>query len=408
MSRYRQESNIEVQSLTPHRSVFKDESKLDINFVPSRLPHREKEHRLLMEFFDFLLRFPERMAQRVIITGDVGTGKTVLAQRFGADITSEAGKHGVNLRYVHVNCREYRGSLLLVLQHAVAVFRPNFPKRGFSAEEILSALAQCLDEENAYAILALDEFDSLIEREGSEAVYKLTRLQEARSGKPQRISLIGIVRDLKLLDRLDASARSTLQRNVINLEKYSEPQLVDILNDRVAMAFESSAVPDDTISLIAELARSESGNARFAIELLWRAGKYADAEDAGEVLPECVRRAVSSIFPTMKKGELASLGLHERLLLLGVARFFKNSETAYASLSEVEKAYAVVCEEYGASPSSHTQVWKYAQFLSDLGFLKAEVASVATRGRSTRVSLPSIPAAELEKELCISLEKERT
>ncbi len=388
-----------------HHSVFKDESKLDINFVPSRLPHREKEHRLLMEFFDFLLRYPDRMAQRVILTGDVGTGKTALAQRFGADMTLEANKRSIRLRYIHVNCREYRGSLLLILQHAVAIFRPNFPRRGFSAEEILSTLAQCLDEENAYVILALDEFDSLIEREGSEAIYKLTRLQEMRSGKPQRISLIGIMRDLALLERLDASARSTLQRNLVTLERYSETQLADILNDRVSMAFEPSAVPEDTVSLIAELARSESGNARFAIEVLWRAGKYTDAEDASIVLPEFVRKAVSSIFPTMKKVEVASLGFHERLFLLGAARVFKDSESAYASLVEVEKAYAVVCEEYDQKPSSHTQVWKYAQLLSALGFLKTEVAAVATRGRSTLVSLPSIPAAELEKELCNSIEK---
>jgi Cdc6-like AAA superfamily ATPase len=73
----------------------------------------------------------------------------------------------------------------------------------------------------------------------------------------------------------------------------------------------------------------------------------------------------------------------------------------------VEKAYAVVCEEVGEEPSSHTQVWKYAQLLSDLGFLRTEVASVATRGRSTRVSLPSIPAEELEKELTAFLERER-
>jgi cell division control protein 6 len=394
--------------VTVHHSVFKNEAKLDINYVPSRLPHREKEHRLLMEFFDFLLRFPERMTQRVIITGDVGTGKTALAQRFGADITLEANKRGAHLRYVHVNCREYRGSLLLILQHAVAVFRPTFPKRGFSAEEILSALAQCLDEENAYVILALDEFDSLVEREGSEAVYKLTRLQEMRHGKPQRISLIGIVRDPRLLEKLDASARSTLQRNVICLEKYSEPQLMDILNDRVSMAFEPSVVPEDAVSLIAELAESESGNARFAIELLWRAGKYADAEDASVVLPEYIRRAVSSIIPTMKKSELDSLGLHERLFLLGIARVFKESEKAYASLIEVEEAYAVVCEEYNEAPSSHTQVWKYAQLLSALGFLRTEVASLATRGRSTQVSLPSVPAVELEKALCALLEQQRT
>lgn len=390
--------------MTPYHSVFKDESKLDINFIPDRLPHREHEQRLLMEFFNFLLRFPERMAQRVIITGDVGTGKTVLAQHFGADMTSEAGKHNVKLHYIHVNCREYRGNLLLILQYAVAVFRSTFPKRGFSAEEILASLLQCLDEENAYAILALDEFDSLIEHEGSDAIYKLTRLQETRRGKPQRLSLLGIIRDLSLLNKLDASARSTLQRNVIYLEKYSEPQLIDILNDRVAMAFEKSAVPTDTVSLIADLARSESGNARFAIELLWRSGKYADAEDAEEVLPESVRKAISSIIPIMKKTELTSLELHEQLFLLAVARFFKKSDKAYASLTDLEKIYAIVCEEFNVEPNSHTQLWKYAQFLSDLGFLRTEVTSVSSRGRSTQISLPSISAAELEKELCANLQ----
>jgi cell division control protein 6 len=171
------------------------------------------------------------------------------------------------------------------------------------------------------------------------------------------------------------------------------------------MAFEPATVSDDTVSLISELAFSENGNARFAIELLWRAGKYADAEDAGQVEPECVRKAVSSIIPTLRRSELASLGLHEQLFLLGVARTFKESQKAYASLSEIEKAYAVVCEEYDEQPKSHTQLWKYLQLLSALGILKTQVATTATRGRSTRISLPSIPAGELEKELSAALER---
>ena len=391
--------------MTPYQSVFKDESKLDINYVPRRLPHREKEHRLLMEFFNFLLQFPERMTQRVIITGEVGTGKTALAQRFGADLTLEANKRNLNLRYVHVNCREYRGSFFLILQNAVTVFRPNFPKRGYSAEEALEALMQSLDEEDAYMILALDEFDTLIDKEGSETVYKLTRLQEMRAGKPQRISLIGILRDLKATEKLDASARSTLQRNVISLERYPKDQLADILNERIAMAFKPATVPEDVVDLVAELAVSESGNARFAIELLWRAGKYADAEDLGSVAPESVRKAVSSIIPTLQRSELASLGFHEKLFLLAAARFFKENQRAYASLSEIEEGYAVVCEEFGEQPYSHTQLWKYVQFFSALGILKAEVADAGVRGRSTRVSLPSVPAYELEKELSVAVEK---
>jgi cell division control protein 6 len=392
--------------MAPHESVFKDESKLDINYIPQKLPHREREHRLLMEFFNFILHYPERMAQRVILTGDVGTGKTALAQHFGANITSEVNKRGIKFRYVHVNCREYRGNLAPILHRAVTVFQPNYPARGYGAEEILATLMKVLDEENAFIILTLDEFDSLIEKEGSDAVYKLTRLQETRQGKPQRLSFIFIMRDLKAMEQLDESAKSTLQRSIISLERYGKPQLIDILSDRVTMAFELGAVSEDVADLIAELAFTQTGNARFGIELLWRAGKYADAQEADCVEPECVRMAVANIIPGVRRSELASLGLHEKLFLLAVARYFKENEEAYVSLAEAEKAYAVVCEEFSEAPNSHTQLWKYIQYLASLGVLKTEVATAATRGRSTRLSLPTVPAVELEKELSASLQQE--
>jgi cell division control protein 6 len=391
--------------LPRYRSVFRDETKLDINYVPHRLPHRDKELRLLTEFSSFMLQFPGKMAQRVLIVGDVGTGKTALSQRFGVDIIREANERGINLRYVHVNCREYRGSLFLILQHVVSVFHPNFPKRGYSAEELLCILMQVLDEENVYVILTLDEFDSLVEQEGSEAVYKLTRLQEGRQNKPQRLSLMCILRSMNSIQHLDPSTRSTLQSNIVYLEKYSKHQLIDILNDRVSLAFNPSAVPEETIDLIAELALSENGNARFGIELLWRAGKYANAEDLDAVAPECARKAVSGIIPNMRKSDLAMLGFHEELFLLGLARAFKVSQKACVSLTEAERAYAIVCEEFNTKPNSHTQLWNYLQNLSTSGIVKTEVSSTGFRGRSTLIYLPRIPALELEKDLIAVLEK---
>jgi len=165
-------------------------------------------------------------------------------------------------------------------------------------------------------------------------------------------------------------------------------------------------VPEDTVSLIAELAFSENGNARFGIELLWRAGKYADTEDLGVITPECVRKAVSSIYAVIRKSDLASLSLHEKLFLLSIARLFKESQKVYASLTETEQAYAVVCEEFDVQPHSHTQLWKYLQMLSALSIVKKKVSAIDPRGRSTLIYLPRIPAYELEKELSMLLERE--
>ncbi len=387
--------------------MFKDESKLDINFLPDKLIHRDREHRLLMEFFSFLLRIPEKMAQRVIVTGDIGTGKTALCQRFGEDITLEAHKRQLNVRYVHINCREYRGKLFLILQHAMIVLKPTYPQRGYGVDEILKSLLQYMDEENAHLILALDEFDSIIETEGSDAVYSLTRIQELRPNQPQRISLICIMRNLDSAKKLDESARSTLQRSVVQLTRYGKEELADILADRVALAFEAGTVPEDVVCLIADLARDESGNARFAIELLWRSGKYADAAESEIVNPECVRLAVSNIIPSVKKNELEDLGFHEKLFLLAAAEVFKESNEAYASLTDIENAYAVACEQYSEVPVSHTQLWNYLKPLAALGLLKAEVRGEGSRGRQTVVYLPSVSASELAKDLrtLIKLEK---
>jgi cell division control protein 6 len=65
----------------------------------------------------------------------------------------------------------------------------------------------------------------------------------------------------------------------------------------------------------------------------------------------------------------------------------------------------VVCEEFGEQPKGHIQLWNYVQLLSTLGIIRAEVAGTGIRGRSTVVSLPSISAYELEKELSATVKK---
>ncbi len=382
-----------------YSSLFKDESKLDINYVPPRLPHRETELNLLNQFFRFAVETPGKMTQRILVVGKVGSGKTVLTQLFGQTLTREAQKRGINFHYIHVNCRECKGSLFMIIQRIVLKFHPNYPKRGYSANELLQTLMQILDEQKAHLILTLDELDALIQNEGSDSLYTLTRVQEDRQITTQRLSIIGIVRDTTLLSTLDASTRSTLQRNLIKLEEYSQPQLHDILNDRVTNAFRDNTVPPQSIDLIAELATLENGDARYAIELIWRAGKYADAQNARELLPEHIRKAAGSVYPTIRKDTISMLNLHQKLLLLGIARQFKQSDSAYLSMGEAETAYAVVCEEYGQDKRGHTQLWKYVNALSTLDIITTESSGAGQRGKTTLISLPKISAAELETEL---------
>ncbi|MGB9134158.1 MAG: ORC1-type DNA replication protein [Candidatus Bathyarchaeia archaeon] len=390
-----------------HPSVFKDETKLDINYIPSELVHRKAQTGLLTQYFRYIMEMPGRMTQRVIITGNVGTGKTVLAQHFGRDIVREAQQRNINLHYVHVNCRQNKGSLFLILQQIVTRFLPTYPRRGYSAEELLQTLMQILDDKNVYTIVTLDELEALIQNEGPEPLYKLSRIDETRQKAPMRLSLICILRELSWLNKLDASTRSTLQNNIIQLGAYTQSQLQDILNDRASQAFKQGIAPDETIALAAELGEEEGGNARYAIELLWRAGKHADAEGIRTVQPEHVRKAVGNVYAEIRRDEVAALHFHKKLLLLGVARRFLQSGDIHISMGEAEEAYTIACEEFGEKPRGHTQLWKYVQELSTLGVIKTELSTNGQRGKTTLIGLPRIAASDLEKELNKTLESTR-
>jgi len=387
-----------------HRGIFIDEGVLDLQYVPRELLHRDEEFRFLTGLFRFILDAPYEMSQRAVIVGDVGSGKTVMAQRFGLNLMEEARKRSVKAQYIHVNCREVRGSLFMVIQRALRVFRPTFPDRGYSANELLDTMMRVLDEEEQQLILCLDEVDALIEKEGGDALYNLTRVQEERIEGARRLSIICICKNPEVFKELDRSTLSTLQRNVIRMSQYTNMQLSDILTSRSELAFKPGAVSPEIIDFVGELASREHGDARYAIDLLWRSGKYSDTAYANEVLPEHVRKAAATLFPVLRPEEIRRLSRHEQLVLLGIARHFRHSNEPHATTGEVELSYQVACEEYGEKPRGHTQFWKYLNTLSGLDAVTTKLHA-SEKGRTQQVSLDKIPSEELEREVTRILEQ---
>lgn len=380
------------------RSVFIDEGVLDLNYVPPSLIHREKELRFLSEAFRFIIAAPYEMSQRVIVVGNVGSGKTALAQRFGLNLMDDAKKRRIRARYIHLNCRELRGSLFLILKRAMRMLKPGFPDRGYSSNELLGFLIQTLDELDDQLVLCLDEVEALVEAEGANAIYYLTRVQEERIEEPRRLSLLLISKGLEAFRGLDKSTLSTLQRNVISLPEYTKPQLADIIRSRAESAFKSGSISEEAIDFVSELAAAEGGDARYAIDLLWRAGKYADVNYSDRVSPEHIRQAAATLFPSLREESVRQLSHHERLLLLAVARHFKHAKEMYASTGEVEQGYHVVCEEYGVPPRKHTQFWKYLNNLKSLDIVSIKLVT-SPQGKTHIISLAKIPAEVLEKEV---------
>ncbi len=375
-------------------SVFRDASKLLPDYVPSVLVHRDDEFRYLTRVFKPVIE--DRASQRVLITGSVGVGKTALARRFGEELKPAAKGRGLNLSYLHVNCRKDR-TPYAVLTKLVQHYNPRWPARGLGPEKLLDMVVDYLNKHDAYLTLTLDELDFFAQLNGPDLLYSLTRAAE-ESGTPNRISIVAISRDKNFLRSLDTATQSTFMHNVLALDRYTAPQLVDILNNRIREAFKVGTVNEDTVALIADIA-ARWGDARLALELLWRAGMTADGENAGEVMPEHARRAKAEVYPEVKREVIRDLQLHEKLFLLAVARKLKISKRAYALTGEAEKSYRVVCEEYDEEPRKHTQIWEYLNRMEGLGLVDLQPSGERHRGKSQRISVPDIPVVTLEREL---------
>ena len=379
-------------------TIFKDESKLFPDHVPMNLVHRDPELKALSRVFKVLLESPGSAAQKVTLVGDVGVGKTAVAKRFGSTMESLAKGRGTNLRYVHVNCYKDR-TLFLVVKKVAQQVLPSIPDRGFSAQELFESLWKILEDENIYLLLALDEADFLISVSGEKdaPLYFLSRVADEYINRPQRLSLMLITRNLDFLSSLDKSVQSTLLHNVVRFDKYSAEQLYDIIQARGLEAFREGALGEEVLAMISDLA-APRGDARYSLELLWRAGKYADAEAAGKILPEHVRKAQLDVsqFPMHIVMELP---LHERLFLLSVAKVLKRSKSAYVTMGEVESTYRVLCESNAIEPRRHTQFWEYLQNLKNLGILYTKISGAGFRGKTTLIGLLNLSIEAIEKGL---------
>ncbi len=398
-----------IEDELSRKSVFKSEHYLSIDFVPETLPHRETELRTLAQSFKALITSPGQTSQKFIIEGPVGTGKTAVTKRFAEQMVLAARRPGRDIRFhkIHINCRVNKSAYLVYLK-ILREFKPEFPRRGHSPEELLQLIVEVLESEDRYLLLILDELDYFIKQKGGDILYNLTRLMDDQLNAQQRLSIIGVGRRIQLDEELfDSSTLSTLQRNIIRFERYNAEQLADILDDRIRMAFEEGAVMPETLQLICEMA-AERGDARYAIELLWRAGKQADSVGSSKIIPDYARKAKADTHPELRTEILDALPKQNRLLLLATARKLKEVRSAYVTIGEVEDMYRSVCEEYNHEPRAHTQVWEWVQDLNAHGVIDTKRSSVGQRGQTTMIGISDVPAEILEQYLLNSLKRGRS
>ena len=322
------------------------------------------------------------------------SGKTMLAKKLGAALEKKALLYGNRVKFLHVNCRIDK-TLQSVLIKGLHHLGHRYPSRGFSFEELVQTFFDELKNDRVHMVIAFDEVDSLASSDPS-SIYTITRFREV-SYDTQIFSSLLISKTLDYLKMLDLSTLSSIQWNTVSLDPYSGGQLHDILLSR-SEAFNEGCLGDEPLQLTADIA-SVYGDARYALDLLYRAGKLADLADSPLVLPEHVRQAKAFLPPQFRKEELAYLDKNQRLLLIALSSLLKKSDSAYATMGEVEKSYDALCESLGIDANHHTSVWNNVNELSRKGIIQTQLSSKGLRGKTTLVGLSVVSAKQLIDEL---------
>ncbi len=372
--------------------ILLDAAPLSYDWIPPNVVGRQDEQEQLAAMFANI--GTPGVSCRAVITGNVGSGKTVLSRAFGDDLSRHLS--GVrNIQPVHVNCRNHP-TTSQVLQRIAKSLDDRHPDRGFSASEVIQGIRRNLRTRNQHMLLILDEVDILLRRESGDLLYQLLRIDEGRD-ESGTLSLILISQE-QVLDQLEGAIISRFGRsNHLPLKPYSESQLKDIAEQRAALATRTGSVSEDILTLIGQ-ASADTGDARVAIELLEAAVMRAEKGGFREVEPNHVQRDAASRNRAVEPSVVDELNQHEQLILLAICRRLRRDPEVTSG--DAEKLYHVVCEEYETKPRGHTTFWKYLKTLETRGLMESRTGTAnAGRGRTQHITMPQSLPGQLENRL---------
>jgi len=393
-----------VKFFNQKNEIIRNEKAFEPNYIPECLIHREEELKLLATHFKSIIsKNSSNVGKQIVIQGPVGMGKTVLVKKFGEILEKYCSEnlhsHSANIVFFHMNCRRQR-SWYLIFTSILQKLVPAFPVRGFSTDELLSYLIKVLEERKQSMLLCLDEIDYLIShRKEQDVLYSLIRYYERQDNDENvQISLILVTRNPIFHNLLDQALKSSLSQKTIIFESYHKDQLFDIILNRAQHGLYTNSFSENVLKTIAAIAH-ENGDARYAIELLWRSAKIAEQKNKQRIEFEHVRKAQVSIFP-IKQSMITELSPQLKNVLYALASLLHiDKSRATVTTTEVREKYEEICQNTNMEPRKHTRFWSYLQKLSKYGLIKLQVKNYHQNGKSsgriTSIGIPDFPISDL-------------
>lgn len=382
------------------KNIFKAKEKLMPHYIPNRIPHRESKLKELLDYFEPVIN-GELDYNHIFIIGNTGTGKTLVAKYFEKIVKEKAGDD-IIVTFLNARIERIPGN---IVRQMIKRLSPYIPVRGYSVEEMYLYLLTNTLKNNKKILLILDDSDHIFNKH-PEFIYKLSRVDEFLEDRRNPLSLLFVIHNSYVLNKLDSWTLAGLRKNIIQFEDYTYEELVDILKIRAEEAFYENAIEKEAIETAADISATYNFNARYGIELLFRAGEIVERRGESIVRPEHVRLARFEVPPSFSYEDISSLRLHEKILLYSLSEMLSNDDRSFVTTGMLEKKYRDTAFYFNVEPVGHTWFWKMLDTLASFGLISKRVVSKGTRGRTTVIGLPSFSAYVLLDKLKEMIEDE--
>jgi cell division control protein 6 len=331
--------------------IFRDRSKLSPRYIPTDLPHREKQIEQIQHVFKESYSNPDKFPLVVLqIIGPAGIGKTSTVLKFSKLLGEDFAKNRLKIKTAYVNLKLQGGNKYAIYKFLLERIAPELPAQGLSAEEMLRYLLRYLRENKIYALIILDEIDYLIKvTKDSGIIYDLTRMNEFDPEIPGNVKgVIFIARSIEFYSKLDQAELSTLGRVPMEFPIYSIKQISDILISRCSEAFNVKAIGSDVIDEVSKITTSPTvnGDIRYALDLLLYAGNLAESQGTGKVYLDQIRKVNGQIHPSITTEEMEELSKNQIFTLIALVRALRVKKKQYVELKEIRSYALELIEEF--------------------------------------------------------------
>jgi cell division control protein 6 len=390
--------------------LFRDRNVLSHHFIPQHLPFREEQIKRIMKLLAPALSGKD--PSNLFIYGKTGTGKTASTKHVLDRLENVRKKYDAMVDYLYTNCRIHNTKYQVLIKCCEKAFPDATSFLGLSSTHLYEKFLEHVDQQQGglQFIIALDEVDKV--KDLDELMYALTRSNdELKNG---HIAVIGISNSINFKDRIDPRSKSTLCQEEMVFPPYNAEQLEAILSERAEAGFNEDKIDKPAIALAAALAAQESGDARYALRLLTKAGELAEDANARNVREEHVRKAKTMVEEDIVFEVINSLPEHQSIALYAVTlltqeggrytRLVDNSSNSEKVLfsGEVYEKYESLCKQWGKPPKTARWFSEYLSELEMLGLVMTHISGKGIRGNTRLIRLALSPKkvqAAVEKKL---------